>query len=88
MDYDSTIYNTLKVSETIQSKYHTLGCRLEPDDDAAHVNWGGGWRMPTKEEFAELFEKCEWADTIQNDVFGFLFTSKVPGYTSESIFLP
>ena len=88
LDYDSTIYNTLKVSETIRSKYHTPGCRLEPDDDAAHVNWGGDWRMPTKEEFAELFEKCEWADTIQNDVFGFLFTSKVPGYTSESIFLP
>ena len=56
--------------------------------DAAHVNWGDGWRMPTKEEFAELFEKCDWADTIQNGVHGFLLTSKVSGYTSRSIFLP
>ena len=23
---------------------------LELDDDAAHVNWGGNWRMPTAEE--------------------------------------
>ena len=56
--------------------------------EAAHLNWVDGWRMPTKEEFAELFEKCEWADTIQNGVHGFLFTSKVPGYTSRYIFLP
>ena len=24
---------------------------LLPEDDAATVNWGDGWRMPTKEEF-------------------------------------
>lgn len=62
--------------------------KLIADDDAAHVNWGGKWRMPTKEEYAELFKNCEWADTILNGVEGFLFTSKVPGYTSNSIFLP
>ena len=33
-------------------------------------------------------KNCEWADTILNGVEGFLFTSKVPGYTSNSIFLP
>ena len=27
---------------------------LELEDDAAHVNWGGDWRMPTKEDFEEL----------------------------------
>lgn len=27
---------------------------LDPEDDAAHVNWGGYWRMPTKEEQDEL----------------------------------
>lgn len=62
--------------------------RLEPEDDAAHVNWGGSWRMPTKEEYAELFEKCEWTETTRNGVKGYLITSKVPGYTSNSIFLP
>ncbi len=25
--------------------------QLEPGDDAAHANWGGEWRMPTKDEW-------------------------------------
>ncbi len=62
--------------------------KLDVEYDAAHVNWGGEWRMPTKEEYAELFRNCEWVDTTLNGVEGFLFTSKVPGYTSNSIFLP
>ena len=28
---------------------------LLPEDDAATANWGGNWRMPTKEEFQELY---------------------------------
>jgi len=32
--------------------------RLQPSDDAATVNWGDGWRMPTAEEFKELYEWC------------------------------
>lgn len=31
---------------------------LEPSDDAAHVNWGGNWRMPTDDEFDELIANC------------------------------
>ena len=27
---------------------------LDPEDDAAHVNMGGNWRMPTKEDLEEL----------------------------------
>ena len=74
----------------LKGKYNSWGNRkrLDAADDAAHVNWGGKWRMPTKEEYAELFKNCEWADTTLNGVEGFLFTSKVPGYTSNSIFLP
>lgn len=30
---------------------------LEPMDDAATVNWGEGWRMPTKAEFEKLMAK-------------------------------
>lgn len=33
---------------------------LDLEDDAAHVNWGGDWRMPTKEEQDELRENCYW----------------------------
>ena len=32
--------------------------KLSLSDDAAHVNWGGVWRMPTEEEFNELVTKC------------------------------
>ncbi len=58
---------------------------LELSDDAAHVNWGGNWRMPTKAEQDELREKCTWTWTIQNGVKGYKVTSKSNG---NSIFLP
>ncbi|MBO7417139.1 MAG: hypothetical protein J6U22_11265, partial [Bacteroidaceae bacterium] len=68
--------------------YIDMKTRLDPEDDAAHVNWGGDWRMPTKEECRELFEKCKWTETTVNGVHGYKITSKVPGYTKNSIFLP
>ena len=68
--------------------YIDMKTRLDLEDDAAHVNWGGDWRMPTKEECRELFEKCEWKETTVNGVSGYRITSKVPGYKKNSIFLP
>ena len=61
---------------------------LESTDDAAIVNWGGIWRMPTKEEQDELREQCTWKWTTLNGVNGYLVTSKINGYTDRSIFLP
>lgn len=58
---------------------------LELEDDAAHVNWGGNWRMPTNAEWEELIENCTWTQTIQKGVNGYLVTSKT---NSNSIFLP
>ena len=57
---------------------------LEPDDDAATVNWGADWRMPTKEDWEELIQKTTFKWTDQNGVAGWLFT----GYNGNSIFLP
>lgn len=37
---------------------------LEPEDDAAHVNWGGKWRMPTAYEEGELIENCHLVWTV------------------------
>ena len=54
-------------------------------DDAAHANWGGSWRMPTRAEQDELHKKCKWKWTTQNGVNGFKVTSKSNG---NSIFLP
>ena len=52
--------------------------------DAAHANWGGNWRMPTKAELKELKDKCTWIWTTQNGVKGY----KVTGPNGNSIFLP
>lgn len=57
---------------------------LDPEDDAAHVNWGGSWRMPTKAELEELLKKCTWTKTFQNGVEG----RKVTGPNGNYIFLP
>ena len=61
---------------------------LEPEDDAAHVVWGGDWRMPTSEEIEELITECTWTWTKIDDIKGYRITSNKPGYTDRSIFLP
>ena len=71
-------YNNFKDDKTI----------LDPEDDAAAVNWGGSWRIPTHEEMEELKTKCTWEFTTQNGVDGFKVTSTIDGYTDKSIFLP
>ena len=57
---------------------------LDPEDDVAHVKWGGSWRMPTRAEQDELLTKCTWTWTTQNGVAG----HKVTGTNGNSIFLP
>ena len=57
---------------------------LDPEDDAATVNWGGAWRMPTKAEQDELRKNCTWTWITQNGVNGY----KVTGPNGNSIFLP
>ena len=57
---------------------------LDPEDDAAYVNWGASWRIPTKAQFEELLEQCTWTWTSQNGVNGYL----VSGPNGAEIFLP
>lgn len=57
---------------------------LDPQDDVAHVKWGGTWRMPTKAEQDELRNNCTWQWITQNGVNGY----KVTGPNGNSIFLP
>ena len=57
---------------------------LDKEDDAAAVNWGGAWRMPTKAEQDELLSNCTWTWTTQNGVNGY----KVTGPSGNCIFLP
>ena len=57
---------------------------LEPIDDAATANWGAEWRMPTIEEWEELFLNTTGTWTVQNDVKGWLFM----GTNGNTLFLP
>ena len=61
---------------------------LDSEDDAAVVNWGGEWRMPTTDEFDNLRYSCTWEFVTQNGVEGFLGTSRIEGYTDRTIFFP
>ena len=57
---------------------------LDPEDDVAHVKWGGSWRMPTFEEQKELLDECSWEWTELNGVDG----CRLTGPNGNSIFLP
>ena len=60
---------------------------LAPSHDAAAKHWGGGWRMPTKDEFEALLKNCDWKWTTQSGVAGYKISGK-GSYASASIFLP
>ena len=75
--FDSASYTAPSVSDNL-----TL------EQDAAHVNLGGNWRMPTKAECQELIDNCDasWTDDYNGTgVAGKVFTSTVNG---KSVFLP
>ena len=56
---------------------------LDVEHDAATVNLGAPWRMPTGKEFQELYDNCTWEWTTENGYYGVRFTSKING---KSIF--
>ena len=88
-DYSWATYkyaNGTSLEDLKLTKYWTDGKNtLDPEDDAAYVNWGGDWRMPTAAEMDELLENCTWTWTTQNGVNGYQVASKTNG---NSIFLP
>ena len=68
------------------TKYTTTGATLELEDDAAHVNMGRDWHMPSPKQIRELLHNTTNAWTTQDGVNGRLFTSKKN--FSKSIFIP
>lgn len=57
---------------------------LETIDDAATTIWGTNWRMPTYDDFNELYIYCSITRVEQNGVNGRLVT----GPNGNSIFMP
>ena len=67
------------------SSYGTVDNKKELDfsDDAAYVNWGPGWRMPSYDQLVELWDKCKWTRTTRNGVKGYKVSRN-----GKSLFLP
>ena len=93
--YDWSTYKWCNGSYKTMTKYCTNSSygyngftdgktELDPEDDAAYVNWGPSWRMPTTEQQRELYETCSSVWTTQNGVNGRLFT----GPNGNTLFLP
>ena len=55
-----------------------------PIDDAAYVNWGKDWRIPTAQEWRDLLNETTKTREVVNGVGGVRFT----GPNGNSIFLP
>lgn len=91
--FDWASYKWCNGSETTLTKYCTEDSYgtvdnktvLDLEDDAAYMNWGSAWRMPTKAEVEELLNNTTSTWTTVNGVKGRRFTSKTNG---NSIFLP
>lgn len=87
-----TTYKWCSGSSTTMTKYCTKSAHgtvdgkttLDVEDDAAYVNMGKEWRLPTAEEQNELINKCTRKWVTQNGVQGYLLT----GPNNNSIFLP
>ena len=64
---------------------HNIGKDIKATGyDAAYVNWGKRWRMPTKLEIGELISKCTFHTITLNGVLGILIT----GPNGNCIFSP
>ena len=93
--FDWGTYKYCNGSSSTLTKYCTSSSRgtvdnkteLELSDDAAYVNRGKNWRMPSDDQFTELinssYTTTTW--TTVNGVYGRKITSKSKG---NSIFLP
>ena len=91
-DWDTYAYAYYDDGDLHITKYNTNSyyglvdnlTTLQPGDDAATVNWGNGWRMPTREEWQELLDNTTVTWIQQNGVNGILFTSS----NGNSLFMP
>ena len=57
---------------------------LLPEDDGATANWGSGWRIPTYEDWIELFQNTTVTWVTQNGENGLLFVAS----NGNNLFLP
>ena len=83
------------IPKTASGKLYGKNDILDLEDDAAHVNMGGRWRMPTgrfnsskvryEGDWGELINNTVQKETTINGVRGILFTSNINGH---QLFIP
>lgn len=85
--WETYAWSRAKTEYLIKYSHSDRKTQLVPADDAAHMNWGGDWRMPTVDEYEELInpDNCTWEWTSMDGMNGYKVTSKKTG---NSIFLP
>lgn len=83
--YDSN--NSILTKYCISDDYGTVdnNTELKLADDAAYVNWGSSWCIPTWEQINELRKECTWTWTTMNGISGYKVASN---HNSKSLFLP
>jgi hypothetical protein len=82
--------NTPFYSGSAYTTYTTAGDVLAAEHDAARVQWGADWRMPTTEEMQALVDNTTstWTDNYNNTgIKGRIFTGS-GNYANSSLFLP
>ncbi|MBR5034432.1 MAG: Ig-like domain-containing protein [Bacteroidales bacterium] len=92
--FDWTNYKWCKGRENTLTKYNADSAQgtvdnktvLEPEDDAATAAYGPGWRIPTAEEWQELFDNGTLV--YYDDNVGFRLRSNKEGFTDKTIFIP
>lgn len=84
---DGTFYSLKKYNTDGQYGVIDNLTELEPEDDAAYVNWGGNWKTPTMDQLKELFnhDYTDWEFSQVHGVNGWLIMSKA---NSNMIFIP
>ena len=73
------------IPKTTSGKVYNENEILNLEDDAAHVNMGDVWRMPTRDEIEELLDNTTQKVETINGVQGMMFTSKI---NSNQLFIP
>ena len=73
------------IPKTTSGKPYNAGETLDFDDDAAHINMGGVWRMPTNDELQELIDNTTQKVETINEVQGMMFTSNI---NEHQLFIP
>ena len=83
-DEDNSVTQGKKLSKLHKVAIINSSNLLALSYDTARANWGGSWRIPTKEEWEELLNNCTCTWSILKGIGGYVFV----GLNGNSIFLP